>query len=316
MSFFDYFLKLKSGPDIVFLYEFHKPPYGGGNQFLLALRKEIIKQGYSIGSSPGSKTKAVLMNSFNFDQSLPKRWKKVFPNLHIVHRLGGPIGIYRGTDIKIDKQTQKINSEFADATIFISNFSANKYMEIGLKFKNPRVIINTIDPEIFNQKERITAPDGKRKIKLIATAWSDNPKKGGPILEWLDKNLNQNRYELTFVGRTKAAFRQAKVLPPVPSEEVANILKQHDIYIAASEDDPCSNALLEALACGLPAAYRSSGGHPEIVKEAGVAFNDGPSLLEAVEKISKKIDSYRNKINLSNLSETAKKYLEILCQNQ
>ena len=37
--------------------------------------------------------------------------------------------------------------------------------------------------------------------------------------------------------------------------QLAELLRAHDVYLAPSRDDPCSNALLEALACGLPAAY-------------------------------------------------------------
>ena len=38
------------------------------------------------------------------------------------------------------------------------------------------------------------------------------------------------------------------------SEPLADLLRAHDIYLAPSRDDPSSNALLGALACGLPAA--------------------------------------------------------------
>jgi hypothetical protein len=33
------------------------------------------------------------------------------------------------------------------------------------------------------------------------TSWSDNERKGADTLAWLDRNLDFDRYELTFVGR-------------------------------------------------------------------------------------------------------------------
>ena len=300
------------GPEICIFHEFHKPPYGGGNQFLLALVKEFKRQGMDVGMNRvGPRTKVCMFNSFNFDfKKLSRINDKYDPRM--VHRLAGPIGVYRGTDIEIDKNTQELNEKLADATIFISDYSASKYKELGLDFKNPTVIRNTADPEIFHPHGRIGLPDGNHKIRLIATAWSNNPRKGGPLLAWLDEHLDHVRFELTFVGRTKAEFKNAKVLDAVPSEELADILRKHDIYIAPSEDDPCSNALVEALSCGLPAVFRQSGGHPELVGEAGVGFTDEKTALLAIEKVAEDIKSFQSKIRVQTFEEVAKKYLEVL----
>jgi glycosyltransferase involved in cell wall biosynthesis len=300
------------GPDVCIFHEFHKPPYGGGNQFLLALIKELEHQGCDVGiNKVGKNTKACLFNSFNFNfEKLSKLSRKY--DMRMIHRLAGPIGIYRGTDIEIDRQTQQLNARLADATIFISDYSAQKYAELGLEYKNPTVIKNTVDPEIFHAKGRIAKPDPNRKIRLIATAWSNNPKKGGPLLSWLDQNLDHSRYELTFVGRTQASFTHARVMDPVPSERLSGILREHDIYIAPSEDDPCSNALLEALACGHPVVYRKSGGHPELVGEAGAGFTNNEEALKAIDQVAEDIEKYRSLIKLQTMSDVARRYLSVL----
>lgn len=301
-----------NGSEVVIFHEFHKPPYGGGNQFLMALEKELLKLGIDVGrNTVGRNTKVIMFNSFNFDYKKLKKFSQKH-RARMVHRLAGPIGVYRGSDIEVDKETQKMNAELADATIFISQYSRDKYDELGLKFKNPTVILNSTDPEIFNSQNRIPPPRGERKIKLIATAWSSNPKKGGPLLSWLDEHLDHNKYELTFVGRTKSEFKGAKLIDPVPSEDLAKILKQNDIYIAPSEDDPCSNALVEALACGLPTAFLRSGGHPELVGEAGEGFIDGKEALLAIDKIASNIGQYRGKIVAQDMTQTAKKYISFL----
>ncbi len=301
-----------NGPEISIFHKFQKPPYGGGNQFLLALAKELRRQGYDVGANNiGRKTKVVLFNSFEFDrEKLEKLHKKYKPKM--IQRLAGPIGTYRGTDTKIDEEIWTWNGEFADSTIFISDYSYKKYLSLGLIYKDPHTILNASDPEIFNRKGRIAPPDGKRKIRLVATAWSDNPKKGGPLLSWLDQNLDHSKYELTFVGRTKAELKGAKVIDPVPSEKLAEILKTQDIYIAPSQDDPCSNALVEALTCGLPAVFLKSGGHPELVGEGGEGFSGEENVLEAIDKVAENYQKYQDKISNPTISETTKKYLEVL----
>src|SRR5690606_23122636 len=112
------------------------------------------------------------------------------------------------------------------------------------------------------------------------------------------------------------SFRNSKIINAVPSKDLAKILKDNDIYIAPSEDDPCSNALIEALACGLPAVYKISGGHPEIVGQAGIGFNDKNDILEAVNEVSLNIEKYQKLIKIPSLKETAKKYIEVFNQNE
>ena len=71
-------LKYFTGYKISIINQFAPPPYGGGNQFLLALNKWGKKAGYDIGPNKiGINTKFVLFNSFNFDMNwLSKKLKK------------------------------------------------------------------------------------------------------------------------------------------------------------------------------------------------------------------------------------------------
>ena len=83
------------------------------------------------------------------------------------------------------------------------------------------------------------------------------------------------RFELTFAGRTRRdASNGSASSARCRRTSSPSLLRAHDVYLAASRDDPCSNALLEALACGLPAAFLRSGGHPELVGEGGIGFDD------------------------------------------
>jgi len=298
------------GPEISIFYKFHKPPYGGGNQFLSALSNEFLRRGLDIGFNKiGRNTRVCLFNSFNFDEdkllSLSKKYRP-----RMVNRLAGPIGIYRGTDDNLDKKLWELNRRLANHTIFQSEYSYKKYLEIGLDFGDHSIIHNASDPKIFNREGKIPSPDGRRKVRLIATSWSDNPKKGGATLSWLDENLDHTKYDLTFVGRTKSKFHLAKIIEPVASKELSLLLKEHDIYIAPSEDDPCSNALIEALSCGLPTVYLKSGGHPELVGDGGEGFTTKEDLLQAIDKVASNHKDYQGKIEVTPISEVADMYLK------
>jgi glycosyltransferase involved in cell wall biosynthesis len=102
------------------------------------------------------------------------------------------------------------------------------------------------------------------------------------------------------------------VLPPLASEELAEVLRRQDVYVTASLNDPCSNALLEALACGLSALYARSGGHPELVGEAGLGYDEREELPELLDRLVAELDERRAAIRVPSLAEVADRYLETL----
>jgi glycosyltransferase involved in cell wall biosynthesis len=132
------------------------------------------------------------------------------------------------------------------------------------------------------------------------------------VLAWLDRNLDWGRYEMTFAGRSAMTFHRIRTIGAVPSGEVAERLRAHDIFVAGSLDDPCSNAVLEALACGLPVAYRNSGGHPELVGGGGLQFTEPEELPGVLDRLVPELDDRRRAIRVLPLEEVADRYLEVL----
>jgi glycosyltransferase involved in cell wall biosynthesis len=295
--------------DLAVFHEFHDPPYGGGNQFLLALVRELRSRGLSIEIDRLSgHTPACLYNSFNFDFRRLRRFAR--HGVRMVHRVDGPIGAYRGFDDGTDRRIVQINA-LADATIVQSRFSLEKHRELGLELRDPVVIHNSVDPAIFHPPAA-RQPLGGRPLRVIATSWSQNPRKGSDILAWLDEHLDFSAVELTFAGQAPASFGRIRTVSPLPSPQLADLLRAHDAYLAPSRDDPCSNALLEALACGLPAAYLRSGGHPELVGAGGVGFDAPEELPDVFEQLRVQLDDLRAAIRVPPLGEVSDRYLEVL----
>jgi glycosyltransferase involved in cell wall biosynthesis len=298
------------GNDVALFHRFEPPPYGGSNQFMLALRQELRRRGLRVAANAiSASTRGCVLNAFLFDADTLRR--TLHARCRVAHRVDGPLALYRGFDDGTDALVARLNDELADVTVFQSRFSLEESRALGLRFKEPSVIPNAVDPSIFfppPQRE----PLGERKVRLIATSWSDNPNKGAATYEWLDANLDWSRYEFTFVGRIAATFERIRVVPPVDSHAVAELLRSHDVYVAASVNDPCSNALLEALACGLPAVFAASGGHPEIVGEGGAAFSRAEEVPEALERVITAYDELRARIRVLSIGEVADRYLAVL----
>lgn len=295
-----------TGADLSIFHAFHHPPYGGGNQFLLALRKEALTRGWRVESNHlALSTGACLYNSFNFD------WRRFTRQCHkrcvTVHRVDGPIALYRGGDNFIDGDVWARN-QWADVTVFQSQYSRQAHEERGWTFRNPLIIPNAVDPTIFYPAS--LTPRGE-KLRLISTSWSSNPNKGAATYHWLDEHLDWDRYTYTFVGNLPGTFRHIQVRPAVPSHHVAALLRAHDVYLTASLHDPCSNALLEALACGLPAIYAKSGGHAELVKEAGLGFSSPEEIPAHLVTLEHNYVTYRAAIQCPSLADVTTRYLNL-----
>jgi len=296
--------------DLALFHEFEPPPAGGGHQFLRALLGELRRRGLRVEVNRVSGgTPACLFNSFNFDFARLRRFART--GCRMVHRVDGPIGAYRGFDDGTDRRIVEINAELADATVCQSRYSLERHRELGLDLRSPVVIPNTVDPALFQPPASREPLDGRR-VRVIASSWSVNPRKGADTLAWLDRNLDRDRFELTYLGQPPVPFEWIRALGPLPSEGVAEELRRHDVYVAASRDDPCSNALLEALACGLPAAYLESGGHPELVGEAGLPFRTDEELPDVLERLVADLDGFRARICVPPIEEVADRYLEVL----
>ena len=290
------------------LYNFNEGAWGGGNQFLKALRIFFEQKG--IYESDLTKADAILFNSHHCLETA-LNIKKNYPEKIFVHRVDGPIFCVRGQDRYLDRLIFMINNIIADGTIFQSKWSKQRCHELGMREgKYHEVILNAPDPNIFYAKAKKILE--KRKIKLIATSWSSNIKKGFEIYQYLDENLNFSKYEMTFIGNSPMKFRNIRHVEPLPCGRLANEIRKHDIFITASLDDPCSNSLIEALHCGLPAVVRNSGGHPEIIANNGIVFDEKKDVCRAIDIVAHNYTEYTKYFNALNIIDIGNKYYNFI----
>lgn len=296
--------------DLSIFHEFEPPPTGGGHQFLRAFWRCAETHGLRVENNQISHTtRACLFNSFNFDER--RLWLTRRNSVLYVHRVDGPVDVYRGRNDGVDRGIQAINKKFASKTIFQSKYSLEKHLNLGMQFRNPVVIMNAADPEIFHSHGRSDF-FRDRKTRLIASSWSDNLNKGASVYQWLDEHLDWERFEMTFVGRSPVAFKNIRMMEPVASDRMAELFRQHDVYLTASRNDPCSNSLIEALTCGLPAIFLQSGGHPEIVKQAGMSFEAAEQIPELLNKLVVGYEKYQSLISVPSIQEVSREYLKVL----
>jgi glycosyltransferase involved in cell wall biosynthesis len=298
------------------LFEFKEGPWGGGNQFLKSLKKYLL----SIDAYDENVAAAAVI-LFNSHQCINKvvKAKLNYPEKIFIHRIDGPMRLYNKMSDKRDDVVFAANRYLADATVFQSSWSLQQNRLLGLpEHRFETVIVNAPEPTVFNRKGKIPFSTG-RKVKLIATSWSSNWKKGFEVYQWLDKTLDFEKYEMMFVGRSPVQFRNIRHISPVDSAALAEYLKNSDIFIIASEKDPCSNTLIEALHCGLPAVALRDGGHPQILGTGGETFTLSEELPRLLDKITGNYRWYQKNISVPAIEQIGRQYydfVEYVCLNK
>ncbi|MGZ3655140.1 MAG: glycosyltransferase [Bdellovibrionota bacterium] len=291
--------------------EFVKPPYGGANQFMLALKAAMESRGVRVLVNEVSPDiQGYYFDSLWFDEKLLRKLEKI-ENPVVIHRIDGPIHLYRGKDKEIDDQIFAVNSHLATSSVIQSDFTLEKVFETGYRPVRPVVVRNACDPAIFHPPAIPPKPLG-RNLRIIATSWSDNPNKGGPVYKWLEDHLDYGRYEFTFVGRCSENLTKARVIAPVTSEKLADLLHEHDVYLTASQNDPCSNALIEALSSGLPAIALRSGGHPELVGAGGLCFQSAEEIPSLLDQLARDYEAIRARVNPPRMADVVERYLDLV----
>jgi len=281
---------------------------GGGNQFLNTLRRSFRKNG--VYEEEYSKADVILVNSKDCLENA-KDVKKRY-GVKVVHRIDGIFSIYRGEHERYnDLKVYDFAKDYADGVVFQSIWSRDASLKNGM-MKHPKsvVILNCADDEHF---KNVARRDYNGKLKLVTSSWSSNPKKGLETYRFLDEKLDFNKLDYCFAGRCLVSFKNIKLKGILSSKELANVLRSSDVFITATEDDACSNSIIEALSCGVVAVGLNSGGTPEIITpNNGELFDNVDNVIETIDKTFEKMINGKYHISVKTIEEVGKMYYDFM----
>jgi glycosyltransferase involved in cell wall biosynthesis len=290
------------------LYNFQPGPWGGGNQFLKALRAKFLERG--IYTDSPEKADAILFNSHqNLKQAIKLKLKQ--PEKILIHRLGPVFHYHRGEQWKkYDQEIINLTNKISDGVVFQSQWALREAVRLGFNENIlHEVIYNSVDGDIF---KRVRKKIDKNKVKLITTSWAVNRNKGFEAYKYLDDNLDFNRYEMVFIGNSPIKFQNIRHIKPISSLNLSKELKRSDIFISAEEKEACSNSALEALACGLPVMVSKNGGTMEVVGGGGELFSKKEEIPGKIKLITENYSKYQNNIKVDSIDSVADKYLAVM----
>ncbi len=210
-------------------------------------------------------------------------------------------------------QPRKLNRvrwslEQASVIIAVSSSLKTAAAEIGIPKQKITVIPNGVDDSLFRLGDRRTA---RRQLGLddnqqvVITVGHICPGKGmHRVVSVLPKILkrhpdtvyaivggnarwNGNEDQVRRVVEDRGLAKHVTITGSVPPEMVAKWLQAADLFVLSTSTEGWCNAIMEALASGLPVVTTNVGGNAEIVSnpELGilVPFGDDNALIKAID---------------------------------
>ena len=279
---------------------------GGGNFFVNNLMAFLKDKNHSVVFNFEDNIDLIIIinpiknksNHISYNQV--NDYKKNNPNVKIIHRVN-ECDIKREKSINIEPKLLEA-MKIADKVIFVSKW-LEEYFITKYKLKiNSTAILNGCNREHFFPKTKNLS----KKIKIVTHHWSDNFLKGFHIYNEIDKLLKKHKnLEFVYIGRYNKNYtpKRIKLVPPKKGLELGSLLRDCDIYLTATQNEPGAMHYLEGISCGLPVLYCTGGGGvQEICYKYGEEFSDIDTFLEKLEVIKNNYNNYVNKIDYKYLS--------------
>ena len=291
-------------------------PWGGANNFIRALRKELQGNGnFTFTNSLEEPCDVVFMNQLGTgpagngrmlsikqakkirDQGRKLVVRAVNLNWH-AFRLG-PRNLIQGW--WRDHQTIALLN-LADVAIFQSEYQLQFFVDAGYRGSINKVIHNGAPQEFWIEQLDSALRSGP--IRLISSTASPRKTKRHDLIARISEC---DCVEILHMGAWPEGLpsRRVKLLGMLPHEQMAATMATCDFFLHTAIKDPCPNAVFEALCSGLPVIYNPGpGSSKEIVGPCGIALDEAnlpATLVQAslrLEELRGVVASHRERFSI------------------
>lgn len=313
---------------------------GGTGTFVRQFRKWIRPN--DIISQTLSRNSDVILAITSIPVSLAAKAHQA--GLPIIQRLDGVVSwstLPRPWYPILNARMKLIHRLFADGIIYQSQFSERCCRKIlgSPKTNKTTIIYNGVDITLFNPagNHHIWKFGYQPEVIAITTGRFRRLDQIDPIVKGVDRVRKKISVHLVIVGQVKeqlvACLKDLDwitLLGPVAHDELPSYLRSADLFLF-SDRSACPNAVLEAMACGLPVVAYGRGAIRELVKDgvSGKIIGDHGDELwhnkpfdyqayaDAIEEVAHSRDHYAHNarqraIEQFEIRDMVEKYIEFI----
>jgi len=281
---------------IHFTYRHIDKAWGGANNFIRSLRDELAQDDRfkftdtieapsdimfmnQLGQGPGGDGKRYRLKQV-------RRWKaegrRIIVRAVNLNRHAFRLGLRNLTIGWLqDRQTIGLLN-LADFVIFQSEYQRDFFLHAGYSGAYSSVIHNGAAQQFW--KESPSAQPLNTELRLVSSTASDRNSKRHDLIA---KISLCDGVSVTHLGAWPKGLSSARVrlLGMQPREEMVKVLTEAHYFLHPALNDPCPNAVFEAVCAGLPVIYNGGpGSSTEIIGPCGLPLNEcdlASTLLQA-----------------------------------
>lgn len=193
--------------------------------------------------------------------------------------------------------TKEKLKENVKGVICVSSQNRNKCINYGLADKQDIVVIpNAVDVSIFHPSERNNQLRKQLDVNeddfLILFVGSFTERKGCVRLAKAVEKLNDSQIKIIFIGKAFAGYefdfscKGIVFKGEMEHDKLSIFYLCADVFVLPTLNEGCSNAIVEALACGVPVISSDRPFNADILNENNAILVNPESIDEIAEAIS------------------------------
>lgn len=205
----------------------------------------------------------------------------------------------------ISTEPYKTMCNYVSKVVCVSTKNKRDSVRLGLTLESKcRVFPNAIDDTLFcvsNQNELKSCLGIKETDFVLAfVGWFVNRKGALRVSEAIDK-LDDDRVKIMFIGKGPENPDCKGILYKgvLPHEEIPKYLNCADAFVLPTLAEGCCNAVIEAMACGLPVISSNREFNLDVLNEKNSILIDPENISELIDAIAELRDNIKKRAMMS-----------------
>ena len=195
--------------------------------------------------------------------------------------------------------------EYMSGAISVSTKNQNECIELKLVGKAKSIVIpNAIDQKLFGKQDKSALRERHGLMSsdfVVAFVGQFVPRKGTLRLNEALKKLNDKDIKAIFMGSGAECPDYDGIIfkGTVPHDKLPEYLGAADVFVLPTENEGCCNAIIEAMACGLPIISTDAAFNYDVLNSGNSIMIDCHSIEQIAESIKRLKDDEKLRASLA-----------------